>query len=94
MFAIVNKSPRAVLCRLNSGCESTIAPGARLEVSAVEVRDNRWLEKLQRRALIDVLAVAGDAPAVSRKVAPRGAPHCLGRDALSVGGSELEENTA
>jgi hypothetical protein len=75
MFAIVNKSPRAVLCRFNSGCESTIAPGARLEVSAAEVRDNRWLEKLQQRSLIDVLAVAGGAPAVARKVAPRGAPH-------------------
>lgn len=75
MFAIVNKSPRAVLCRFNSGQESTVAPGARLEVSDAEVRDNRWLEKLQQRALIEVLAVAGDAPAVARKAAPRGATH-------------------
>lgn len=75
MFAIVNKSPRAVLCRLNSGNESTVAPGARLEVSDAEVRENRWLEKLQQRALIDVLAVPGDASAGARKPAPRGASH-------------------
>lgn len=73
MYAIVNKSGRPVLCRFNSGGERSVAPGERIEVNDAEVRDNRWLRKLEGRLLIDLVPLAGGETSPARRQPGRAA---------------------